>query len=223
MLAEALAALDRAVIEASEAEDRIARDRFLALTPRGSSKPRRVCSNSRARAQAPGRTRCACGARRPDARTTRRIELAERADCGAGPRIGRRRPRAYSAAAADLSKARRRMLPRGSTCGGGRACAAEARFRRIRTAVGPPNRDRRAPTGRIRSVDEPGAPFGPLTRIARAASCRGSSSPSRLRWPRLELRDDDFRRGRPGRRRRRRKRDRRAALRGSRANRRCWS
>ena len=92
---------------------------------------------------------------------------------------------AYAAAAAALSS-QRRAPRRGSTRRSPRELAPlkldAARFRTAIAAAEP------GPSGRDRVEFEvstnPGAPFGPLTRIAAAASCRASSSRSRSRWPR---------------------------------------
>ena len=149
LLAEALAALDRAVIEASEAEDRIARAaEALAFDPaRLEQVEARLFDIRGARPQASRRARRAGGARRSRcASNSPRSRPAASGSPNSTRQLVAARE-AYAAAADDAERAaarRRRAARRG---GRGRACAAQARRGALPHRASPrPSRARRAPT-----------------------------------------------------------------------------
>jgi DNA repair protein RecN (Recombination protein N) len=168
LLAEALAALDRAVIEASEADDRIARAAdALALDParleqvearlfdiRGLARKHRVEPDQLAAFGAQMRAQLAAieaGGERIDELDRELLAARE----------------AYSAAAAALSKQRREAAARLDAAVAAELAPLKLDAAKFRTAIG---QAEPGPAGTDRIEFEvstnPGAPFGPLTRIA---------------------------------------------------------
>jgi DNA repair protein RecN (Recombination protein N) len=168
LLAEALASLDRAVIEASEAEDRIARAAdALAFDPARLEAAEARLFDIRALAR---KHRV-----EPDALA----ELGDlmRAQLAAIEQSGERiaqldaelalARQAFAAAAADLAGRRRAAAERLDAAVAGELAPLKLDAARFRTAIGPAEP---GPAGTDRVEFEvstnPGAPFGPLTRIA---------------------------------------------------------
>jgi DNA repair protein RecN (Recombination protein N) len=167
-LAEALAALDRALIEASDAEDKIARAAdALAADParleavearlfdiRGLARKHRVEPEALAPLAAQMREQLAA----IHAGTERIAELEGQ--------LGAARE-AYAAAAGQLSRERRETAARRDAAGAGALGPLKLDKAKFRTTSGPPDP---GPGGTDRVEFEvstnPGAPFGPLTRIA---------------------------------------------------------
>jgi DNA repair protein RecN (Recombination protein N) len=168
LLAEALAALDRALIEASEAEDRIARAaEALAFDParleqaearlfdiRGLARKHRVEPDQLAAVGVQMREQLAAieaGGERIAELDTRLVAARE----------------TYASAAAELSNQRREAAVRLDKAVAAELAPLKLDAARFRTAIGPAEP---GPSGTDR-VDfqvstNPGAPFGPLTRIA---------------------------------------------------------
>ena len=167
LLAEALAALDRALIEASDAEDRIARAAdALAFDParleqvearlfdiRGLARKHRVEPDALAALGEQMRAQLAA----IDAGSEQIDELDRELAAARGR---------YAEAAAALSKARHGRGP-ARRRRHGRACALKLDAARFRTGDRP-GRGRTSGTDRVEFEvsTNPGAPFGPLTRIA---------------------------------------------------------
>ena len=212
LLAEALASLDRALIEASEAEDRIARAAELwRSTRRGWTGRGAAVRYSRPGAQASRR------ARRSWPRLASRCARScgdrgrRRTDRGTRPAAGRR-ARA-SSAAAEAQQAAERGRPRLDAAVAAELSPLKLDAARFRTAIAP-GRARAVGhrPGRVRGVDQ-------SRRAVRAADpdrvgrrvvalhpgAEGGAGRSGKRG------DDDLRRGRPRRRRGGRQRDRRTA------------
>ena len=229
-LAEALAAIDRAIIEGAQAQDTHRCRRRGAGVRSGAARGRRDAAvrPARAGAQAPRPARRSRGAgRRAGARGSTDRERRRRAS----PRWSARcetRARAYDAAAAALSEARRRAAARLDAAVAGELAPLKLDAARFRTVVEPlaPKRNGRPP-GKDRVEFEistnPGAPFAPLAKIASGGEL--SRFILALKVALAEqggADDDDLRRDRPRRRRRGGERDRRAAGAAGRAARRCW-
>ena len=179
LLAEALAALDRALIEAGEAEDRIARAAdALAFDPARLEQAEARLFDIRALARKHRVEPDALAALgRADARAARGDRGRRRAHRRARRELAAARE-AYAAAAGALSTQRHRSGGAARRGGRGRACAAEARRRAL------PHRHRRGRAGpvghrprRVRSLDQPrrAVRAADPDRLA-AASCRASSS-----------------------------------------------
>ena len=168
LLAEALAALDRALIEASDAEDKIARAAdALALDParleqaearlfdiRGLARKHRVEADALAPLSAQMREQLAA----IHAGTERIAELE--GELGAARE-------AYASAAEQLSRERRETAARLDTAVAGELGPLKLNSAKFRTSIGEAEP---GPGGTNRVEFEvstnPGAPFGPLTRIA---------------------------------------------------------
>ena len=215
LLAEALAALDRALIEASEAEDRIARAAdALAFDP-GAARAGRGAAvrHPRPRPQAPRRARCAGGAgRRRCASSSPRSRPAASGSPSSTAQLAAARE-TYAAAAEQLSQQRREAAARLDAAVAAELAPLKLDAARFRTAIvarraGPVGHR----PGRVRSLDQP-------RRAVRAADPDRVGRRAVALHPRAQGRagrggqrgDDDLRRGRPRRRRRGRQRDRRAA------------
>ena len=214
LLAEALAALDRALIEASDAEDKIARAAdALALDParleqaearlfdiRGLARKHRVEADALAPLSAQMREQLAA----IHAGTERIAELE--GELGAARE-------AYASAAEQLSRERRETAARLDTAVAGELGPLKLDSARFRTSIGEAEP---GPGGTNRVEFEvstnPGAPFGPLTRIAsrRRAVAIHPRTQGRARRGGQCI-DHDLRRGRPRCRRGGRERDRRTA------------
>jgi len=168
LLAEALAALDRSVIEASEAEDKIARAAdALAFDPARLERTEARLFDIRALARK----------HRVEADALAALGVQMRAQLAAihagGERIAALDEQlaearaAYSAAADDLSKQRHAAATRLDTAVADELAPLKLDAARFRTAIAPVEA---GPGGTDRVEFEvstnPGAPFGPLTRIA---------------------------------------------------------
>ena len=168
LLAEALAALDRALIEASEAEDKIARAAdAMAFDPakleaaearlfdiRGLARKHRVEADQLAALGAHMREQLAAIEAGGERITELEAELVAARE-------------AYSAAASTLSAQRHQSAARLDTAVAGELAPLKLDAARFRTALAP---SEPGPSGTDRVEFEvstnPGAPFGPLTRIA---------------------------------------------------------